>query len=416
MSLSFGRDLLAIPGPSVIPDRVLNAMHRASPNIYEGELIDLTEKILDDLKTLAGTRHHAAIYIANGHGTWEAALANIFAPGEHALVLNTGRFALGWAGMAEKMGITCTVLDFGQQASLDFEQIRETLTADKTHKFKAVLVVHTDTSSSVRNDIAALRQAITATGHPALLAVDCIASFGCDPFDMDQLGVDVMVAACQKGLMTPPGMGFLFWNERAQINAETTTKPSAYWDWTPRIRGNDYWQRFDGTAPTHHLFGLGEALKMIAEEGPANTFKRHATHARAIWAAVNAWGQGGPMQLNIADPTIRSHSVTTILIPGHDASNMRRWLQSQTGLTLGLGLGFETRADLMNGDSAFRIGHMGHVNPVMVLGTLASIESALIACHIPHGTGAIEAVAKVIALSEGAHSAHRQRPNRPQTV
>ncbi len=399
MSLSFGRDLLAIPGPSVIPDRVLNAMHRASPNIYEGDLIDLTDRILTELKSFAGTQHHAAIYIANGHGTWEAALANIFAPGDQALVLNTGRFALGWAAMAERMGVACTILDFGQQATIDLEQVKATLNADTSHKFKAVLAIHTDTSSSVRNDIAALRQTINATGHPALLAVDCIASFGCDPFDMDALGVDVMVAACQKGLMTPAGLGFLFWNKRAQTNAETTTRPSAYWDWTPRIRGSDYYHKFAGTAPTHHLFALGEALDMIAEEGPANIYLRHATHARAIWTAVEAWGTGGPMQLNIDDPAIRAHSVTTILTPGHNATSLRRWLQAQTGLTLGLGLGFETRADLMNGDSAFRIGHMGHHNPVMILGVLATLDAGLKACGIPHGRGALEAATQVIAES-----------------
>ena len=397
MSLSFGRDLLAIPGPSVIPDRVLNAQHRASPNIYEGELIDLTQRILADLKTLAGTKHHAAIYIANGHGAWEAALANIFAPGDQALVLNTGRFALGWAAMAERLGVICTILDFGQQASFDLDQVKTALLADTSRKFKAVLAVHTDTSSSVRNDIATLRHAIDQTGHPALLAVDCIASFGCDPFDMDKLGVDIMVAACQKGLMTPAGLGFLFWNERAQINAEASTKPSAYWDWTPRIRGTDYWQKFDGTAPTHHLFALGEALSMIAEDGFSNTLKRHATHARAIWTAVETWGKGGPIQLNIAGPKTRSHSVTTVLTPGHNATALRRWLQTQTGLTLGLGLGFETRADLMNGDSAFRIGHMGHHNPVMILGVLATLDAGLKACGIPHGRGALEAATQIIA-------------------
>jgi alanine-glyoxylate transaminase / serine-glyoxylate transaminase / serine-pyruvate transaminase len=299
--------------------------------------------------------------------------------------------------MAQRMGVACTILDFGQQGSFDLDRVKSTLSADTTHKIKAVLCVHTDTSSSVRNDIAALRQAINQTNHPALFAVDCIASFGCDPFDMDALGVDVMVSACQKGLMTPPGLGFLFWNQRAQTNAETTAKPSAHWDWIPRIKGQFFSNKFNGTAPTHHLFGLAEALSMIAEEGPSNTFNRHRVHASAIWAAVQAWGQNGPLQLNIADANLRSHSVTTILAPGHDAKSMRNWLQTQTGLTLGIGLGFENRADLMNGASVFRIGHMGHVNPVMVLGTLATLEAGLKACNIPHGKGAIEGAAEIIA-------------------
>jgi alanine-glyoxylate transaminase/serine-glyoxylate transaminase/serine-pyruvate transaminase len=397
MSLAFGRDYLAIPGPSVIPDRVLAAMHRPSPNIYEGDLIALTHESLGRLKALAGVRDHAAIYIANGHGGWEAALANMMVPGDRCLVLNTGRFGAGWAAMAAKMGIVADLLDFGQDKSFDLARVEAALREDRAHQIRAVLAVQTDTSSSVRNDIATLRAAIDATGHPALLAADCIASFGCDAFDMDALGADVMVAACQKGLMTPPGLAILFWNARAQAHAEQHARPSLYWDWTPRVKGGDYWQLFAGTAPTHHLFGLAEALKMIAEEGWPARLARHATLARMVWAAVSAWGAGGPLRLNIADPALRAHSVTTILAPGTDLAALRRWCEREAGLTLGLGLGFEGRADLGHGSGAMRIGHMGHVSAPMLLGALATIEAAMLALGIPHGPGGVAEAAKVAA-------------------
>ena len=301
MSLSFGRDLLAIPGPSVTPDRVLRAMHRAPPNIYEGELIALTERVIADLKRVARTEHSVAIYIGNGHAGWEAALANVLAPGDFALVIATGRFGLGWAEMARRMGVEVEVMDFGFRAPADPERVEARLRADGGRRIKAVLTVQTDTASSVRNDVPALRAAIDAAGHPALLMVDCIACLGCDVFEMDAWGVDVMVAACQKGLMTPPGVAFTWHGPKAE--AARVDPRSSYWDWGPRIRPDAYYKLFCGTAPTHHLYGLREALAMILdEEGLERTWARHATFAGAVWAAVEAWGAGGALALNIADP------------------------------------------------------------------------------------------------------------------
>ena len=212
MSLSYGRDLYLTPGPSVMPDAVLAAMMRAAPSIYGGPLVDLTESILADLKQIAGTTHQAAIYIANGHGVWEAALANIFAPGEKALVIDTGNFALGWANVARLLGVDVSFLHFGTDRAADPEALMHALRADATHAIKAVLCTQTDTASSARNDIAALRAAMDAAGHPALLMVDCVASFACERFAMDDWGVDVMLTASQKGLMCPPGLGYVFFN------------------------------------------------------------------------------------------------------------------------------------------------------------------------------------------------------------
>lgn len=229
MTLSRGRDVLAIPGPSMIPDRVLQAMHRPAPNIYEGELVALTGRVTEDLKRVAGTTGEVAIYIGNGHAAWEASVANLLAPGDKALVAASGRFGLGWAATARQMGVDVEVIDAGFRDPIDPERIAARLAADRGHEIRAVLAVHTDTASSVRNDVAALGRAIGATGHPALLVVDCIASLGCDRFEMDAWGADAMLAACQKGLMTPPGMAFTFVGARALAARVRCASP--YWDW-----------------------------------------------------------------------------------------------------------------------------------------------------------------------------------------
>ena len=394
MTLSRGRDILAIPGPSIIPDRVLSAMHRPAPNIYEGELVEMTETVIADLKRVARTDGAVAIYIGNGHAGWEAATANILAPGERALVVATGRFGLGWAATARQMGVEVEVMDFGFQATVDPERLAARLVADRGHAIKAVLAVQTDTASSVRNDIAALRAALDAAGHPALLAVDCIACLGCDRFEMDAWGVDVMIAACQKGLMTPPGLAFTFHGPKAEAARVACASP--YWDWGPRTRPEVYYQLFCGTAPTHHLYGLRCALDMIVkEEGLEAVWTRHGVHARAVWAAVEAWGAGGALALNIAEPSIRSHAVTTIRATPGDGARLRRWCADVAGLTLGIGLSVPG----VDPEGLFRIGHMGHLNPPMLLGTLATIEAGLRALGIAHGTGAVEAAAAVIAAA-----------------
>lgn len=389
--LSNGRPYLAIPGPSVMPERVLSAMHRAAPNIYTGELIDMTASILPDLRAVARTDHHVAIYIANGHGAWEAALSNVVAPGDTVLVLATGRFGHGWGEMAEGLGAKVETHDFGQRDAFDLAKVEQTLAADKDGRIKAVLAVFVDTSTGIKNDINGLRDVMDATGHGALLMADCIASLGCDRFEMDAWGVDVTIAASQKGLMTPPGLGFVWFNDRAAAARAQMPRVSRYWDWSPRVNPDGYWQHFDGTAPTHHLFGLRAALDMIKEEGLENVWHRHAVLARAIWAACDVWGQGGPLELNVADPAQRSHAVTSVMIGAQDGDRLRAWLEQVAGVTLGIGLGREPA------EAYFRIGHMGHVNAHMVLGMLASMDAGLKALGIAHGHGAVAAATQVIA-------------------
>ncbi|MEM1130399.1 MAG: aminotransferase class V-fold PLP-dependent enzyme [Pseudomonadota bacterium] len=397
MSLAHGRHYLAIPGPSVVPDRVLQAMHQPSPNIYAGPLVDMVDTILPDLKKVARTEHHVAIYIANGHGAWEAAVANIFSPDDEALALATGRFTKGWVEMARAMGVNVRTLDFGMRNAVDLERFRTALLADSEHRIKAVMTTQVDTSTSVRNDIKALRDVLDETGHPALLMIDCIACLACDDFHMDAWGVDVMVAGSQKGLMTPPGLGFVYFNDKADEAREAAACVTSYWDWRPRVGAEMFYQLFCGTAPTHHLFGLREALDMLlVEEGLEEALARHAILARAIWAAAEAWGQGGSLKLNVADPDQRSHAVTSLRIDAPDGTRLREWLSDRAGVTLGIGLGM---ADPSSPDwhGFFRIGHMGHVNAHMVLGLLSTIEAGFTALDIPHGPGALTAAAKICA-------------------
>lgn len=396
MSLGNGRHYLAIPGPSVIPDRVLAAMHRPAPNIYHGELADMVPGIVTDLKAIARTRYHAAIYIANGHGVWEAALTNVFSRGDKVLVPATGAFSEGWAEMAQALGIDAELMDFGQRSAIDMGRLAERLVADKSHEIKAVMTVQVDTSTSIRNDVAALRRVLDEVGHPALLMIDCIACLGCDAFQMDAWGVDVMVAGCQKGLMTPPGMGFVFFNDKADQARETANCVTPYWDWRPRVDPEMFYLYFCGTAPTHHLYGLRTALDMISEEGLDNVLRRHSVLARTVWAAFERWGEAGPMELNVTDAAARSHAVTSVRVGSAKSTELRDWVETRAGLTLGIGLGMAP-AGTPEWHHFFRVGHMGHVNAQMVLGALATIEAGLTAVGIEHAKGGVEAAVAVVA-------------------
>jgi alanine-glyoxylate transaminase/serine-glyoxylate transaminase/serine-pyruvate transaminase len=396
MSLANGRPYLAIPGPSVMPEEVLRAMHRAAPNIYEGDLIEMTAGLIPDLRYVARSAGHVAIYIANGHGAWEAALANVIAPDERVLIPATGRFGHGWGEVAEGQGIAVDMLDFGKRAPVDLNRLEDALRFDKAHEIKAVLATHVDTSTSVRNDIAGMRAVLDAVGHPALLMADCIASLACDRFEMDAWGVDVMVAGSQKGLMVPPGLSFVFFSDKAAETRRGMERVSRYWDWSNRADPQMFYQYFGGTAPTHHLFGLRAALDIIKTEGIEEIWARHETLARAIWAACETWGATGPLELNIADENLRSRAVTALRIGAPHGSALRQWVQDNAGVTLGIGLGMAEPGDPA-WHGFFRIGHMGHVNAHMILGALGAIESGLIALDIPHGPGGQQASAQVIA-------------------
>lgn len=398
-----GRTYLAIPGPSVVPERVLNAMHRASPNIYEGEIVEATYGIVADLKRVAMTRHHVAIYIANGHGAWEAAFTNMFSRGDKALVAASGRFGIGWAETAKRMGIDVELIDFGMSAPVDPARVTEALRADRAHAIRAVLVTQVDTASSALSDIKAVRAAIDAAGHPALLAVDAIASIGCDELRMDVWGVDVLVGASQKGLMLPPGLAFVWFSDKALEAGRNAGLRTPYWDWEPRGLAGEFYQYFGGTAPTAHLYGLRESLTMmLEEEGLEQVWRRHDRLAHAVWAAFDAWGKDtDAIRLNMVQPQQRGRSVTAARIGNGGAGALRRWLEAEAGVTLGIGLGMALPSEPAYGDF-LRVAHMGHVNAHMVLGTLATMEAGMRALGIPHGDGAIEAAAAAFAAGGSA--------------
>ena len=391
-----GRHYVAIPGPSVVPERVLNAMHRAAPDIYAPEFQDMVPELIADLKEVAGTAKHAAIYITNGHGVWEAAIANTLSRGDRALVLSTGMFARSWGEAAQAMGVEVELIEFGRRSTIDLDIVSDRLKDDKAGAIKAILVVQVDTSSSVRNDIASLSQLRRDLGHPALLLVDCIACLACDAFAMDAWDVDVMLAGSQKGLMTPPGLGFLFFNDRAKESHADLRTP--YWDWHRRVEPEEFYHYFWGTPPTHHLYGLREALTiLLREEGLEQAISRHERIAKAVWAAFERWGENGPIALNVTNPAQRSHAITAVHIGAGHGARLRQWTAETTGLVLGIGLGMEDATD-PTASGYFRLAHMGHVNAHMTLGALTVIEAGLQALSIPHGSGALDCAATELAI------------------
>ena len=384
MPLANGRHFLAIPGPSVMPEAVLREMSRPGANIYEGPLTEMVAGIYPDLQRVARTEGRAMIFTTNGHGAWEAAVANTLDPGEKVLVLESGRFAIGWSEVAEALGVEIEVLEGPKRRGVDPQAVEDRLRADKAHEFKAVLVVQIDTATGVWNDIAAIRKAIDAAGHPALFMVDCMASLGCTPYEMDLWGVDLTTAGSQKGLMTPPGLAFLWASDKAWEKSRAVKRGRAHWHWGPRAEPEIFYQRFHGTAPVQHLYGLRKSLDMIMEEGLDAIWARHRTLARGVQAAVTRWGERGPIELNILDAGARSDAVTTILTGEIDASVLRAEAEAKLNVTLGIGLGISPTA-------AFRIGHMGHVNAPMVLGTLGATELALHHIGAEFQPGGVEA-------------------------
>lgn len=397
MSLANGHPYLAIPGPSTVPERVMRAMLRAAPNLYGQELITLTEGLVADLCKVAGTSQNLALYIGNGHASWEAASTNLFSRGEAALVLASGHFGMHWAVQVKAIGVDVEVMDFGRAAPADPGRLESRLRADSAGKIKAVLVTHVDTASGIRNDISAIRAAMDAAGHDALLVVDCIATLGCDEFRMDAWGVDVTLAASQKGLMTPPGMAFVWYSDKAAARGTGADLVTPYWNWTPRTRPAEFWAYWCGTAPTQHLYGLRVALDMLLDEGMDQVWHRHEVLARTVWAAFDAWGAGSnAIRMNVADAAHRGRSVTAARLGGVDGRRLRDWTETEAGVTLGIGLGMGSPED-PQAQGFLRVAHMGHVNAHMTLGALAVMEAGMQALAIPHGTGALEAAARIVA-------------------
>ena len=390
MTVRAGREFLAIPGPPTVPDEVLRAMHRPAVDIYSGPLLALTDSLLADVSKLFRTQGRSYIYIANGHGAWEAALTNTLSRGDTILVLESGRFAVGWGDAAAKLGVKVESLAGDWRRAVRPHEVEARLRADRAGTIKAILVAQIDTASGVVNDIEAIGRAVKAAKHDALLMVDTVASLGCVPFEMDAWGVDVSVSGSQKGLMTPPGLGFVAANARARKVHETADLRTPYWDWTSR-EGELHYQKYAGTPPEHMLFGLRQALDMLFAETLEAVFTRHRLLAEATRRAVGEWAKGQVLTFNVHEASERSDTVTTVLVAeGRDQKQLVDYCNQKCGVVLGSGIG------ALSG-KAIRIAHMGHVNAPMMLGTLGATEVALGALGWPHGKGGIQAAVAYLA-------------------
>jgi len=392
MTVRAGREFLAIPGPTTMPDEVLQAMHRPALDIYSDQMVELTHSLLADLSRLFATKGQSYIYIANGHGAWEATLSNVLSRGDKVLVLESGRFAIGWGQAAAAMGAEVEVLKGDWRRAIRPAEVEARLRQDKDHSIKAIVAVQVDTASGAYNDIEAIGKAIKSSGHPALLMVDTVASLGCVPFEMDKWGVDVAMSGSQKGLMTPPGLGFVAANARARKVHETADLRTPYWDWTAR-EGELHYQKYAGTPPEHLLFGLRQALDLLFAETLEAVFERHRLLAEATRRAAGEWAKGQVLTFNVHEPSERSDTVTTLLVAeGHDQKQLVDYCNQKCGVVLGTGIG------ALSG-KAIRIAHMGHVNAPMMLGTLGATEVALGALGWPHGRGGVSAAVEYLAAT-----------------
>ncbi|WER48794.1 aminotransferase class V-fold PLP-dependent enzyme [Cupriavidus sp. WKF15] len=385
-----GRHFLQIPGPSPVPDRILRAISYPTIDHRGPEFGALGLKVLAGIRKIFKTEQPVVIYPASGTGAWEAALSNTLSPGDTVLMFETGHFATLWKKMAEKLGLRPEFLGLpgieGWRRGVQADLIEARLRQDGGHAIKAVCVVHNETSTGVTSDIAAVRKAIDAAGHPALLMVDTISGLASADYRHDEWGVDVTVSGSQKGLMLPPGISFNAVSPKALEAAKTARLPRSFWDWEEIIAMNQtgYWPY---TPSTNLLYGLSEALDMILEEGLDNVFARHQRLAEACRRAVRAWG----LEIQCADPSVYSPVLTGVMMPdGIDADAVRRVIYDRFNMSLGAALG------KMKG-RMFRIGHLGDCNDLTLMATLAGCEMGLKLSGVPVAASGVAAAMDYLA-------------------
>ncbi|MGB7195371.1 MAG: aminotransferase class V-fold PLP-dependent enzyme [Collimonas pratensis] len=386
-----GRHFLQIPGPSPVPDRILRAMSYPTIDHRGPEFGALGLQVLAGIKKIFKTEQPVVIYPASGTGAWEAALTNTLSAGDTVLMYETGHFATLWKKMAEALGLKPEFLGLpgieGWRQGAQADRIEARLRQDREHQIKAVCVVHNETSTGVTSDIAAVRRAIDAAGHPALLIVDTISGLASADYRHDEWGVDVTVSGSQKGLMLPPGISFNAVSQKAIAASKNAKLPKAFWDWTDIIEMNQsgYWPY---TPNTNLLYGLSEALDMILGEGLDNVFARHQRLAGACRAAVRAWD----LEIQCADPALYSPVLTGVMTPpGFDADAIRKTIYENFNMSLGTGLG------KMKG-GMFRIGHLGEANDLTLMATLAGCEMGLKLAGVPlAGSGVVAAMDNLAA-------------------
>jgi alanine-glyoxylate transaminase/serine-glyoxylate transaminase/serine-pyruvate transaminase len=389
-----GRRLLHSPGPTPIPDAVLQAMSNQPMDLGDPRVDATIAACEQGLKRLlrCDGQTDVFLYAANGHGVWEAVVENIAAPGQSVLIPGTGHFSESWAIQTEALGRNVIRTPWHPGWPIDVASVEQALRDDTGHTLQAVFAVHTDTAAGVTSDIAALRRALDAARHPALLVADVVASLAAAPFDMAELGVDVAVGASQKGLMCPPGLGFVAANTRAFAAAERNPAPRFYWDWVRRRHDLSY-RKFCGTPPHNLLMGLQAAIGLIEAEGLEQVWQRHAWLGSAVQAAVEGWRSGGAIDFFGQHAASRSASVTTITVaPGIDVEALRSVARERFQVAVAGGLGPLT-------GKAFRIGHLGDCNPAMILGAIAGVEAALVSLGVDVGDGGTRAA--VLSLAQG---------------
>lgn len=386
-----GRHFLQIPGPTNVPDRVLRAMDYPTIDHRGPEFQQLGKKVLADIRKIFQTAQPVVIYPASGTGAWEAALVNTLSPGDRVLMFETGHFASLWKKMADKLGLDPEFLVGDWRHGVDAAAIGARLAEDRNHEIKAVCVVHNETSTGVTSDIAAVRRAIDAAGHPALLLVDTISSLGSVDYRHDEWGVDVTVSGSQKGLMLPPGLSFNAVSAKAVAASANAKLPKAFWGWDEIIEANKngFWPY---TPATNLLYGLSEACDMLQEEGLANVFARHRRHAEATRACVNAWG----LEILCQNPAEYSPALTAVVMPeGHSADTLRKVVLENFNMSLGQGL------SKLSG-KVFRIGHLGDFNDLTLMGTLAGVEMGLALAGVPHHAGGVLAAMESLRAAASA--------------
>lgn len=380
-----GLRLLHAPGPTHVPKDVMDAMSDQPLDMGDPRLEELVTDCEVGLRSLLGSeKADVFLYATNGHGAWEAVIVNLACPGQKVLIASTGHFSNSWAEMTEAMGVDVVRTPYREGYPIDPASIEAALNADAAQEIVAVFVVHTDTASSITSEVPAIRQAMDRTGHPALLVVDVVASLGATRFEMDAWGVNVTMGASQKGLMSPPGVGFCAADARAMAVARRNPSHRYYWDWVRRQDAPVY-RKFCGTAPQNHLMGLRAALGLIQREGYENVLARHVRLSSAVQAAVECWASTGAVSFVCQEPAARSVSVTAIhTAPGIVPDEIRRVARERFNVSIAGGLGpFAGRV--------FRIGHLGDLSAPMVLGCLAAVEGAFRELKIPVGEGALQA-------------------------
>jgi len=386
-----GDRFLHSPGPTHIPAEVLNAMHRQPMDHGDPRLDQIIAVCEAGLRRLLHTEK-AGIYMftSNGHGAWEATTENLIAPGKSMLIPGTGHFSEQWALQTEATGRRVIRTPYREGYPIDPNDVEKALRADTKREIVAVFTVHTDTASSATNDLRAIRQAIDAAGHPALFVVDVVASLAAAPFTMDALGVNVAVGASQKGLMCPPGLGFVAVDSRAGEVAAKNSSPRYYWDWGRRNAEYSY-KKFCGTPPQNLLYGLEQALALIDREGIDAVFARHALLSRVVQTAVERWSSAGAVSLHCKVPSARSVSVTTIDVKGGiDIEALRSVARERFQVAFAGALGPQQ-------GRGFRIGHLGDLNAAMILGCLAGVEAAMLVQGIQFGRDGMQKAVECLA-------------------